>query len=77
MMKATPAPSLVLAQAELLFELPIVPLNAAAHFGGLDQFAQLSGSGMEYAMEYVWMEYGVKSAFSSLLALRLSSESTA
>ena len=37
MMKATPAPSLVVAQAELLFKLLIVPFNAPAHFGGLDQ----------------------------------------
>src|SRR6266404_1301660 len=37
MMKATPAPSLVVAQAELLLELLIVPFNAPAHFGCLDQ----------------------------------------
>ena len=37
MMKAAPAPSLVVAQAKLLFELLIVPFNAPAHFGGLDQ----------------------------------------
>jgi hypothetical protein len=38
MMKATPAPSLVVAQAEFLLEVLIVPFNTPAHFGGLDQF---------------------------------------
>src|SRR5687767_8152542 len=37
MMKATPAPSLVVAQAELLLKLLIVSFDAPAHFGGLDQ----------------------------------------
>ena len=37
MMKATPAPSLVVAQAKLLLKLLIVPFNAPAHFGDLDQ----------------------------------------
>src|SRR6185503_721295 len=37
MMKAAPAPSLVVAQSEFLLELLIVPFNAPAHFGGLDQ----------------------------------------
>ena len=37
MMKATPAPSLVVAQAEFLLKLLIVPFNAPAHFGGFDQ----------------------------------------
>jgi len=40
MMKATPAPSLVVAQAEFLFKLLIVPFNAPAHLGGLDQIYQ-------------------------------------
>ena len=37
MVKATPAPSLIVAQAEFLLELLIVPFNAPAHFGGLNQ----------------------------------------
>src|SRR6266852_9743919 len=45
MMKATPAPSLVVAQAEFLFKLLIVPFNAPAHFGGLDQIYQRAISG--------------------------------
>src|SRR3970040_485357 len=40
MMKSTPAPSLVVAQAELLLELLIVPFNAPAHLSDLDQFHQ-------------------------------------
>ena len=40
MMKATPAPSLVVAQAEFLLKLLIVPFNAPAHFGSLDQIYQ-------------------------------------
>ena len=44
MVKATPAPSLVVAQAELLLELLIVPFNAPAHFGGLDQIDKLGVS---------------------------------
>src|SRR5258705_850702 len=45
MMKATPAPSLVVAQAEFLFKLLIVPLNAPAHFGAIDQIYQRGISG--------------------------------
>src|SRR5438445_12508960 len=45
MMKATPAPSLVLAQAEFLFTLLIVPLNAPAHLGAIDQSCQRGISG--------------------------------
>ena len=45
MMKATPAPSLVVAQAEFLFKLLIVPFNAPAHLGGLDQIYQRGISG--------------------------------
>ena len=37
MMKAAPAPSLVVAQAELLLEILIIAFNAPAHLGGLDQ----------------------------------------
>ena len=37
MMKAAPTPSLVVAQTELLFEILIIPFNAPAHLGGLDQ----------------------------------------
>src|SRR5258707_14519626 len=37
MVKATPASSLVVAQAELLLKLLIVSFNAPAHFGCLDQ----------------------------------------
>lgn len=37
MMKATPAPSFVVAQSELLLKLLIVSFNAPAHFGCLDQ----------------------------------------
>src|SRR5512147_2835563 len=37
MMKATPVSSLVMTQAELLFQLLIVPLNAPAHLGCPDQ----------------------------------------
>src|SRR3989338_8072334 len=40
MMKSTPAPSLVVAQAELPLELLIVPFNAPAHLSDLDQFHQ-------------------------------------
>ena len=40
MMKATPAPSLVVAQAQFLFKLLIVPFNAPAHLGGIDQIYQ-------------------------------------
>ena len=39
-MKAPPAPSLVVAQAEFLFKLLIVPFNAPAHLGSLDQIYQ-------------------------------------
>ena len=45
MMKATPVSSLVMAQAELLFNLLVVPLNAPAHFGDSDQFYKRCGSG--------------------------------
>src|ERR1700730_14968173 len=45
MMKATPAPSLVVAQAELLFKLLIVPFNAPAHLGGINQIYQRRISG--------------------------------
>ena len=45
MMKATPAPSLVVAQAEFLFKLLIVPLNAPAHLGAIDQIYQRRISG--------------------------------
>src|SRR6266478_6368171 len=45
MMKATPAPSLVVAQAEFLFKLLIVPLNAPAHLGAIDQIYQRGISG--------------------------------
>ncbi|MBM2804216.1 MAG: hypothetical protein HW419_2109 [Deltaproteobacteria bacterium] len=45
MMKSTPAPSLVVAQAELLLELLIVPLNAPAHLGGPDQIHKRGVSG--------------------------------
>ena len=42
MMKSTPVSSLVMAQAELLFQLLIVPLNAPAHLGCPDQFDKRS-----------------------------------
>ena len=42
MMKATPAPSLVVAQAELLLQFLVVPLNAPAHLGHPDQFDKRS-----------------------------------
>jgi hypothetical protein len=45
MMKATPAPSLVVAQAEFRFKLLIVPFNAPAHLGSLDQIYQRGISG--------------------------------
>src|SRR4030095_14416886 len=45
MMKATPAASLVVAQAEFLFKLLIVPLNAPAHLGGSNQIHQRGISG--------------------------------
>src|SRR5438094_9993367 len=45
MMKATPAPSLVVAQAEFLFKLLIVSFNAPAHLGGIDQIYQRGISG--------------------------------
>src|SRR2546427_3821945 len=45
MMKATPAPSLVVAQAEFLFKLLIVSFNATAHLGGIDQIYQRGISG--------------------------------
>ena len=45
MMKATPAPSLVVAQAEFLFKLLIVPFNAPAHLGGINQIYQRGISG--------------------------------
>src|ERR1700693_2942648 len=45
MMKAAPTPSLVVAQAEFLLELLIVPLNAPAHFGCLDQIHKRGVSG--------------------------------
>ena len=38
MMKATPVSSLIMAQAELLFQFLVVPLNAPAHLGDSDQF---------------------------------------
>jgi len=37
MMKATPAPSLVVTQAKLLFQFLIVPFDAPAHLGDPDQ----------------------------------------
>ena len=45
MMKATPAPSLIVAQAELLFKFLVVPLNAPAHLGDSDQFYKRRISG--------------------------------
>ena len=42
MMKDTLTPSLVVAQAEFLFKLLIVPFNAPAHLGSLDQIYQRS-----------------------------------
>jgi len=45
MMKATPVSSLVMAQAELLFQFLVVPLNAPAHLGDSDQFYKRRGSG--------------------------------
>ena len=45
MMKATPAPALVVAQAKLLFKLLIVPFNAPAHLGCLDQIHKRGISG--------------------------------
>ena len=49
MVKATPAPSLVVAQAEFLFKLLIVSFNAPAHFGGLDQLHKrgMNGQGRQ------------------------------
>ena len=45
MMKATPAPSLIVAQAKLLLKLLIVSFNAPAHFGGLDQLHKRAMNG--------------------------------
>ena len=45
MMKATPVSSLVMAQAELLFQFLVVPLNAPAHLGDSDQFYKRRVSG--------------------------------
>src|SRR3954447_9146144 len=40
MMKATPAPPLVVAEPDLLLQLLIVPLDAPAQFGLADEFGQ-------------------------------------
>src|SRR3990170_4801468 len=45
MMKATPVSSLIMAQAELLFQFLVVPLNAPAHLGDSDQFYKGRRSG--------------------------------
>jgi len=45
MMKATPAPSLVVAQAEFLFKLLIVPFNAPAHLGVLTKSTSAVSAG--------------------------------
>ena len=45
MMKAAPAPSLVVAQTKFLFEILIVPFNAPAHLGSLTKSTSVVSAG--------------------------------
>ena len=60
MMEASPAPSLIMAEIEFLFELLVVALDTPAQLGGADKLSErgISGKGGEPVFERLCIALG-------------------